>query len=182
MHTAPAPAPGRSRAQDFSCVTQCWAAHSLTLASTSHWSLAAPLPRCRLTAHVDMLRHVDMLTAVWRPVSAAAAAPLPSSGLLRAAPGRAEWASAGRLAGGGHPSHTHNTHTSHTVQHTYTHMTLCISGHQHSRIMTPSRASKQGELSRLAPLVTCDGALHCHTSHTGWCVWCVVTGDSAGKI
>ena len=167
MHTAPAPGPGRSRAQDFSCVTQCWAAHSLTLASTSHWSLAAPLPRCRLTAHVDMLRHVDMLTAVWRPVSAAAAAPLPSSGLLRAAPGRAEWASAGRLAGGGHPSHTHNTHTSHTVQHTYTHMTLCISGHQHSRIMTPSRASKQGELSRLAPLVTCDGALHCHTSHTG---------------
>ena len=166
MCTAPAPAPGRSRAQDFSCVTQCWASlHSLTPASTSHWSLPAPRPRCRLTAHVDMLRHVDMLTAVWRPVSAAAAAPLPSSGLLRAAPGRVEWASAGRLAGGGHPSHTqHNTHR--TLCNTYTHDTVHFMPPTLQTIITPSRASKQGEMSRLAPLVTCHGALHItHITH-----------------
>ena len=125
-----------------------------------------------------------MLTAVWRPVSAAAAAPLPSSGLLRAAPGRVEWASAGRLAGGGHPSHTqHNTHR--TLCNTYTHDTVHFMPPTLQTIITPSRATKQGEMSRLAPLVTCHGALHItHITHglvCGVCdVLCVVKGNMSG--
>ena len=90
---------------------------------------------------------------------------------------RAGWRGAATL-------HTqHNTHR--TLCNTYTHDTVHFMPPTLQTIITPSRASKQGEMSRLAPLVTCHGALHItHITHglvCGVCdVLCVVKGNMSG--
>ena len=83
-------------------------------------------------------------------------------------------------AGGGRPPFTHNTHR--TLCNTYTHDTVHFMPPTLQTIITPSRATKQGEMSRLAPLVTCHGALHItHITHGLVCgVLCVVKGNMSG--